>query len=223
MLNIPKPSFLTLYQIISATFCVLVVMSNIISTKMIKLPFLDNFSVPAGLLLYPLTFLIADLVTEIYGLQKAKLMVYIGLGMNFLSFCMIQLVLLLPSSFEGQTAFHSVLGFSGWRILSSLIAYIIAQLVDIQLYSLIKNWTGSRFLWLRNNGSTCLSQIVDTLIVDILYFYWGLAMPFHEVMMIMLFSYTYKTAFSIANTPLFYLSVFIVKKNWQLQPLTRAI
>lgn len=216
MLTINKPSSFTVYQIISAAFCVIVVISNIISAKMVKLPYLHDFSIPAGLILYPLTFLLSDLVTEIYGPKKAKLMVYIALGMNLLNFALIQFALILPASFEGeQAAFRAVLGLSGLRIFSSLTAYVVAQIVDIQLYALIKRWTGPHFLWLRNNGSTCASQIVDTVIVDIIYLYWGLEMGLMEVISIMCLSYIYKAFFSIANTPLFYLSVYLVKTKLQ--------
>jgi queuosine precursor transporter len=224
MLNINKPSPLTLYQTITAAFCVIVVISNIISAKMIRLPYPQDFSIPAGLITYPLTFLLSDLVTEIFGPKRAKLMVYTALAMSLLSFGIIHLALVLPASAQGeQTAFQAVLGLSGLRIFSSLTAYIVAQIVDIQLYALIKRWTSSRFLWVRNNGSTCASQIVDTVIIDIIYLYWGLGMAFTEVAPVMVISYAYKAFFSIASTPLFYLSVFLVKRDWKTLVLKRRL
>lgn len=75
----------SLYQLLSTAFCVILVMSNVISAKMIALPFFD-FTIPAGLIAYPLTFLLSDLVTEIYGPRQAKTMVYIALIMSVLSF-----------------------------------------------------------------------------------------------------------------------------------------
>lgn len=224
MFQIKKPSLFTLYQLISATFCIIVVLSNIISAKMVKLPFLQDFSIPAGLITYPFTFLLSDLVTEIFGPKRAKLMVYIALAMNLLSFGIIQLALILPSTIqEEQVAFTLVLGLSGLRIFSSLTSYLLAQIVDIQIYALIKKWTGERFLWLRNNGSTCTSQLLDTILVDIIYLYWGLAMGLNEVLPIMFISYIYKALFSIASTPLFYLCVFLVKTNWKLSILQSPI
>lgn len=206
----------TLYDILSAAFCVIVVLSNIISAKMVPMPFLDNFSIPAGLITYPLTFLISDLVTEVYGAAKAKLMVYIAFSMNILSFAIIQVSLMMPAANpEDQLAFQSILGLSGLRIFSSLTAYLVSQIVDIQLYATIRKWTGPRFLWLRNNGSTCASQIVDTVIVDIIFLYWGLGMSLGQVWTIMVFSYAYKAMFSVANTPLFYLCVYLAKRNWR--------
>lgn len=208
-------SWRTLYQVISAAFCVIVVMSNIISAKMVQMPFVHDFAIPAGLITYPLTFLISDLVTEFFGAAKAKLMVYIALGMSLLSFGIIQLALWLPEvQGSSQPAFQEVLGLSGLRIFSSLAAYLVAQIVDIQLYAKIKSWTGTRFLWVRNNGSTCISQVVDTVIIDIIYLYWGLGMSWSAVAPIMFISFAYKGAFSVINTPILYLCVYAVKKYW---------
>ena len=191
---------------------------------MVKMPYIQDFCIPAGLITYPLTFLLSDLVTEIFGPKKAKLMVYIAFAMNLLSFGIIQFALILPSTIEKEQAvFKSVLGLSGLRIFSSLTAYLVAQIADIQLYALIKKWTGARFLWLRNNGSTCASQLIDTIVIDIIYLYWGLAMGLNEVIPIMLISYLYKALVSIANTPLFYLTVFLVKTNWKLPILESPI
>jgi queuosine precursor transporter len=211
-----------LYQIISTTFCVIVVLSNIISAKLIQLPFFQNFCIPAGLITYPLTFLLSDFVTEIYGVKKAKLMVYTAFGMNLLSFGMIQITLLLPSpATENQQEFHNILGLSGLRIFSSLIAYLTAQIVDIQLYAWIKTWTGDKFLWVRNNGSTLISQMIDTLVIDIIYLYWGLKMNMNQVFPIMIFSYAYKSAFSATSTPLLYFFLFLIKRWHHLKPFFR--
>lgn len=200
----------TMYQMMSAIFCMIVWISTIISAKMVKMPFMDDFSIPAGVLAYPLTFFLNALVTELFGPKKAKQMVYIALAMNLLNFGIIELAMILPaSSEEEQTAFKAVLGSSGLRIFSSLLAYAAAQIVDIQLYAMIKKWTGPQFLWLRNNGSACVSQIVDTVIIDLVYLHWGLGMGMKEVMPIMIVSYAYKVIFSIASTPLFYVSVFL--------------
>lgn len=206
----------TLYQIISAAFCVIAVISNVISAKMVQVPFMDDFSIPAGLIMYPLTFLLSDFVTEIFDSRKAKLMVYVALGMNLLGFAIIQATLLMPATSEAeQMAFKAIMGLSGLRIFSSLISYLVSQIADIQIYAYIKSWTGPKYLWFRNNVSTCISQIIDTIMIDIIYLYWGLGMEMKHVWPIMLFSFAYKIFFSIANTPLFYLLVYLGKMDWQ--------
>lgn len=203
-----------LYQTLVAGFSVIVVMSNILSAKMVALPLL-GLVIPAGLITYPITFLLSDLVTEVFGAKRAKLMVYIAFGMSLLSFGIIQIGLMLPSAQGAQNAFHAVLGLSGLRIFSSLVSYAAAQLADIQLYAAIKRWTGPKWLWLRNNGSTCVAQLVDTVMIDLIFLWWGLGMSFSEVFPIMLFSYAYKAFFSVACTPLFYLLVYFVKGRWE--------
>lgn len=205
-----------LYQVISAAFCCIVVLSNILSAKLVSLPFF-HFSIPAGLITYPLTFLLTDLVTESFGAKRAKLMVYIALGMSLLSFLLIQGVLLLPTNdSQAAAAFTLLLGASSLRIVSSLVAYISAQIVDIYMYALIKRKTNLKFLWLRSNGSTWISQLVDTIVIDILFLYWGLGMPITEVLPIMLFSYVYKVFFSVACTPVFYLCVHFIRRKKQI-------
>ena len=213
-----------LYQLLVASFSVIVVLSNILSVKLVKLPWLLP-SVPAGLITYPLTFLLSDLVTEIFGARRAKAMVYIALSMSLLSFALIQWGLILPSEQrEMQSAFHTVLGLTGVRVFSSLIAYVTAQMVDIHLYAAIKRRTGMKWLWLRNNASTCVSQLVDTVMIDLLFLWWGLSMPMTEVFPILIFSYVYKTFFSAACTPLFYALVFLIrgKKEWKQRGITHV-
>ena len=207
----------TLYQTICAIFCVIVVIANILSAKMIRLPFFD-LTIPAGLIFYPITFLLSDLVTEIFGAKKATQMVYTALAMNLLSFAVIQVGLVLPgANVEEHKAFQVTLGFTGLRVFSSLFSYLTSQIIDIQLYAAIKRWTGPKFLWLRNNASTCVSQLVDTVMIDLIFLWWGLGMAMAEVIPIMVFSYLYKALFSIASTPLFYMLVFIIRGKWHVQ------
>ncbi len=206
-----------LYHVISAIFCVVLVVSNIISAKLIELPWF-TLSIPAGLVTYPLTFLLSNLVTEIFGKKKARFMVYTALAMNGLSFAIIQVALLLPSQ-TGEKAFQDVLGLSGLRIFASMTAYLGAQLVDIQLFAAIKHWTKDRFLWLRNNGSTWVSQLVDTAIIDLIFLYWGLGMEMAQVMPIMAISFGYKGIISVINTPLLYLSLWLIRIRKKREPI----
>lgn len=209
---IPLERKALIYQIATASFSLIVLLSNIISAKMMPLPLLSGMSIPLGLITYPLTFLIANFVTEIYGKKTARQMVYIALAMNVLAYLIIKLALVLPSEESTEGAFEQVMGLSGMRIFASLLAYFISQIVDIQLYAFIRKWTGQRFLWLSNNGSTLCSQMVDTLIIDTVFLYFGLGMRVVDILPIMLFSYLYKMLFSLINTPLFYLFLLGMKK-----------
>lgn len=203
-----------LFPIICAAFCVVVVISNIISSKFIMLPFFVDFAIPAGLITYPLTFLLSDLATELYGSKKAKHMVYTALGMTVLGYVIIKIALILPSANnEQQQAFDAVLGLNGLIITASLTAFAIAQVMDIQIYASIRKLTGDKYLWLRNNGSTLPSQIADTIAVNLIHLWYGLGMELGVVISIMIFSYSYKAIFSIMYTPLFYLCVWLAKRK----------
>ncbi|QLH35209.1 MAG: queuosine precursor transporter [Parachlamydiaceae bacterium] len=206
-----------LYQILSAAFCVIAVISNIISAKMVPLPFTSDLYIPAGLFIYPLTFLLSNLVIEFYGAKQAKLMIYTAFAMNLMSLVLIEFALRLPSSEEEQYLFKAVLGLSGLRILASLAAYLAGQLADIKMFTLIRDWTDARFLWLRNNGAYCISQIVDTFLLDVIYLYIGLGIAWSQVWPIMCFSYLYKISFNIGLTPFLYFSVYIMKTKLNIR------
>lgn len=202
------------YYLVNSTFCVVVIVSNIISTKMVKLPYFQDFSIPAGLITYPLTFFISDFVTEIYGTRKAQEMVYHAFGMSIFAYLIIKIALILPSpTLENQLHFEKILGLNGVILMASLTAYIFSQTIDIQLYALIRKWTGENYLWLRNNGATLIAQLVDTTIVNVIYLKMGAGMEMAQVFPIMMFSYVYKCVFSLAFTPLFYFFVFVFKRN----------
>lgn len=208
-----------LYQGLTASFCVIVVVSNILSAKMVPLPLL-GLVVPAGLITYPLTFMLSDLVTELYGAKKAKLMVYVALAMSLLSLALIQLGVMLPSNdMAAELAFSTVMGLSSLRIVASLASYFASQLIAIKLYAAIKQWSGPQMLWLRNNGATGIAQMADTIMVDLIVLWWGLGMPIGDVLPIMLFSYLYKAGFSVAGTPFFYLFVFLAKTRIIKEPV----
>ena len=180
---------------------------------MVNLPYFQSLAIPAGLITYPLTFFISDFVTEVYGSRKAKEMVYHAFGMSILAYLIIKTALVLPSlDSENQLYFEASLGLNSMIIKASLTAYIFSQTNDIQLYALIKKWTGENYLWLRNNVSTLIAQLIDTIIVNVIYLKLGIGMELTQVFAIILFSYMYKCILSIAFTPLFYLLLSIFKR-----------
>lgn len=206
-----------LYLILCTSFCVLVIVSNLITVKLFQAPFFDNFALPTGLITYPLTFLISDLVTELYGTVKARFMVYLGLGMGILTHLLVVFAIFLPPySSENQEAFLAVFGLNGFVIGGSLLAYLVAQILDIKVFAAIKEITHEKHLWLRNNISTLCSQIVDTFIVTTSLLYFGMHLDFAVVMKTILFAYAYKAVASISTTPLFYLGVYLAKKQTKI-------
>lgn len=215
-----------LFLVLSCFFSVLIVLANLLAVKLVKLPFFDNVALPAGLLIFPITFLVADLVTEIFGSSKARLMVYVGFALSLFASTILHLSVLMPAhptwvsplnpfgyetSMEYQNAYRSVFGLTGITVLSSMAAYVLSQILDIHLFQFFKQLTHNKHLWFRNAASTLTSQIIDTLVVNILLLYCGLKIELNTVIQICFLCYLYKVFFTVANIPLFYLAVWTSK------------
>ncbi len=215
-----------LYLVCVTLFTVIVILSNLITVKMVSVPWLTPYAIPCGLLTYPLTFLLGDLVTEIYGSAKAKFMVYLGFGASLVAHGIVLLALNMPAhpdwvfaynpyhlgdAAAQQKAFETIFGLNGIAVLSSLAAYGASQLLDINLFGFLKEVTKNKHLWLRNGGSTLISQLTDTLIVNVLLLYCGLKLELNLVIQISLVCYLFKMGFAICNIPLFYAAVSAAK------------
>ena len=214
------------YLFLAAAFVTVLVLTNIVGIKLFRSPFDPEFALTTGILTYPITFLITDLVSEIYGKRRADFMVLIGFIMSLLMLAIVQIALAVPPhpywvppegafypDVEGyQTAFRSVFALNGILLFGSMSAYAVAQLTDNTLYHWIKRMTGGKHLWLRNNGSTWISQLVDTAIVNSILFYVGFHMEFAVGAGIMFTIYWHKLIIAALDTPLIYLGVWGLKR-----------
>lgn len=204
------------YTSLCVSFAVLIVTGNIVYQKYVSLPLLPfyTFELSVGAILYPLTFLLTDLITEFYGKQKANFCVKLGLVMNVLIALAISIMDHLKAtswSKVDDTMFHNVLGLYGISFIGSIIACYSAQLVDIVIYLWIRKATNGRWLWLRSAGSTTISLFVDTIIVICFLTYFEI-LPADRMIVIIMNSYFYKLFFTILGTPLFYASVSGIKR-----------
>ncbi len=226
------------YLFLASTFVVLLVLTNVIGTKLFRSPFDPEFALTTGILTYPFTFLVTDLVSEIYGKRRADFMVLLGFVMSLLMMGILQLsVVVDPHPYwvpaEGffgdgaipradspsmsglrayQHAWESVFSLNGILLFGSMLAYACAQLTDNWLYHFWKDLTKGKHLWLRNNGSTWISQLVDTAIVNSILFYWGFGMPFWTGVGIMATIYVHKLLIAALDTPLIYAGVWALER-----------
>ncbi len=216
----------TVYVTLATTFAVVLVLSNIVAVKLVRMPFTD-LALPIGVLTYPLTFLMTDLVAEIWGEKHARCMVYLAFFMAIIMLGVIWIAVWLPphpdwmalggrqgftSLEEQQNAFASVFGINGILVTGSLLAYLTAQLLDVQVYGALRRWTNGRHLWLRNNASTLISQLVDTILVTGFYVYGGLQLDWHIGVTIIGTSYAYKAFFALCDTPFMYLGTYLLRR-----------
>jgi uncharacterized integral membrane protein (TIGR00697 family) len=167
-----------LYLILGLLFVTSLIVSNLIFKKFFYYyPFNSSlfgvklFEISVGILPYPITFLITDLISEIYGKKKANEVVFGGIIASFFAMGIIYISNVVPATSWSPVSdeiFSTVFGSTSIAVISSMLAYLFAQFVDIQIYHFWKRITKGKHLWLRNNFSTFLSQFIDTATVLIL-------------------------------------------------------
>ncbi|MFU8813309.1 MAG: queuosine precursor transporter [Balneolaceae bacterium] len=175
-------------------------------------------SIPVGLLAYPFTFLATDMISELFGRKKAQTVVWIGFFMNLYMLLLMTAAYQFPNTYGvsgGVDLFDGVYEFLVANTISSMIAYLIAQSVDVRIFHYLKRLTKGRYLWLRNNGSTMFSQLVDsTAILSILYVSGNLGENITTVgaLIVLIFnSYIFKFFFALFDTPIAYAAIWFFK------------
>lgn len=196
--------------LLAGIFFTALFVSNVISTKLFTM---GSIVLTAGLLTYPLTFLISDSICEVYGKSTAKKVVLIGLFTNLLMLVFFYGAIHLPPAgfWEMQTEFEMILGAVPRVVGASLVAYFISQLFDVHLFHKLKELTKGKHLWLRNNGSTLTSQLLDSVIFITIAF--AGTMPLGALLTMMATQYLVKLVIAIGDTPFVYLTVNWLKKE----------
>jgi len=210
----------TLYLILGAMFIAALVASNLIFQKFFYWePFgWFRFELSVGILPYPITFLITDLISEIYGQKKANKVVIAGIAASFFSMGILLVADAVPamdSSPVSDQTFRGVFGLSPIAVLASMLAYLFAQFIDIRIYHFWKNYTKGKKLWLRNNLSTFSSQFIDTFtVVSLLTVFQVLPQDLYWTLI--LSGVLFKILVAALDTPLLYALVYLVRKKFDL-------
>jgi len=208
-----------IYLFLAATFIAALVVCNLIANKFITIDLgFKTFIISAGVLPYPITFLITDILSEIYGKKKTARIVWAGFGASLF----VLGVLLLAQQFTAiagspvdDETFNKVFGNS-WRVIfASMTAYLCAQLIDVRIYHFWKEKTAGKHLWLRNNFSTVFSQLVDTTLVVCVLF---LGVRSHsEIIQFILDGWLFKILCAFIDTPLLYASTAFIRNKLDLK------
>jgi len=216
-LNTEKSKKIYLY--LAAIFIAALVVCNLIANKFITIDLgFKTFVISAGILPYPITFLITDILSEIYGKKKTARIVWTGFGASLF----VLGVLLLAQQFTAiagspvdDETFNKVFGNS-WRVIfASMTAYLCAQLIDVRIYHFWKEKTAGKHLWLRNNFSTVFSQFVDTTLVVCVLF---LGVRSHsEILQFILDGWLFKMLCAFIDTPLLYASTAFIRNKLGLK------
>ena len=215
-----------IYLILAALFIASLVTSNLIFQKFfywypfdIEIYNTKLFEVSVGLLPYPITFLITDILSEIYGKRKANNVVIAGIFASFFSLFIIYIskeVPATPWSPVQDNLFVNVFGAAPLAVLASMMAYLFAQFIDIRVYHFWKQFTKGKHLWLRNNFSTFSSQIIDTLTVLLLLCSFGI-IDWSNFLGLLISGVIFKVMIAFLDTPILYLIVYAFRYRFKLQ------
>tara|TARA_A100001035_G_scaffold218487_1_gene178394 strand:+ start:9 stop:665 length:657 start_codon:yes stop_codon:yes gene_type:complete len=201
------------YLVLSGIFIASLVTCNLIANKFVSVDLgFKVFIVSAGILPYPLTFLVTDLISELYGQRKANLVVFSG----FVASVFVLIFLWLGSQFSAisgsivdDITYDSVFQ-NAWRLIAaSMVAYLFAQFVDVRIFHFWKRLTKGKHLWLRNNGSTIASQLIDTALVVCILFVgvW----ESDQIYSAILDGWLFKMLMAFIDTPIIYGVIHLLK------------
>ena len=213
-----------LFVVCAAIFITALVIAEATASKFftaVDLPFtltifgvgFDSVVMTAGVIAFPITFIVTDVLNEYYGKSGIRFVTYLGMAMILFEFAILQVAMSVPTASISpvpEEAFNTVFGATGRIIFGSITAYLVGQLVDITLFHWLRKRTGGRMLWLRATGSTFGSQFLDTMIVLTVAFAGQLR--FQEILAITLFNYSYKFIIAIVITPVIYAAHWVMDR-----------
>ena len=182
------------------------------------------FNLTCGVLLWPLEFVITDIVNEYYGPKAVRRISYTAVALIGYAFLMFYLAIKIPPAdfwvtsgvtigvADMPSAFNAIFGQGMWIIFGSLVAFLVSQIVDVTVFHKIKRMTGEKKIWLRATGSTLISQLVDSFIVLFIAFKLGKNWSWQLVLAICLVNYAYKFTMAIILTPVIYFVEHCIEK-----------
>jgi queuosine precursor transporter len=218
---------LRLFIFLGAAFMTCLLVGDIIGGKLVSSSIFGfPFTTTVGMVPFPVTFLLTDVLNEFYGKRAARFITLVGFVMAVLSFTIIFVAGMIPiaeftkdPTWQGvnEGAFANVFLGSQRMIAASLTAYLVAQFVDIGVFHLLKKATAGKYLWLRASGSTLVSQMVDTVVITIVA--WTGILPWPKIVDIIFSAYGLKIFIALALTPAIYACHSLVQKWAGITPL----
>ena len=202
------------YLILTGIFIASLVASNLIFQKFFTWSFLGiNFELSVGIIAYPVTFLVTDLISELYGQKRANQVVVSGF---FASVFTTLLVLVSVNATAvnwspiDSPTFKKVFGLTGPAFFASMVAYLTAQLIDVKIFHFWKRLTKGKHLWLRNNASTMFSQLVDTSVILIILCTAGV-IEWERFFGLWIMGWLFKVFVALIDTPIIYGIIHLLK------------
>lgn len=198
------------FMIIVALFVTSLITANITAVKLINL---FGFILPAAILIFPLSYIIGDVLTEVYGYGQARRVIWLGFFCNFITVLAIWMGQLLPAAsfWDGQEAYQRILGYTPRLLLASFLAYLAGEFANSFVLAKMKIATGGRWLWMRTIGSTLVGQGIDSLVFITLAFVGTI--PVSALVLTIVTQWLAKSIYEAAVTPLTYVVVKFLKRK----------
>jgi uncharacterized integral membrane protein (TIGR00697 family) len=196
------------FMIVVAIFITCLITANITAVKLISL-----FGLPAAIIIFPISYIIGDVLTEVYGYRRARRVIWLGFFCNFIAVIAIWIGQILPpaSFWDGQGAYERILGYTPRLLLASFLAYLVGEFANAIVLAKMKIATGGRWLWLRTIGSTLIGQGLDSLLFMTLAFVGTI--PLDALFTAVVVQWLAKSVYEAVVTPLTYVVVSFLKRK----------
>lgn len=206
------------FDFVMAAFVTVLLLSNVLGAgkrAMVDLPLIGLWPFGAGILFFPVSYIIGDVLTEVYGYARARRCIWAGFAATLFMAVMSYVVVALPpaADWDGQAAYESVFGQVPRIVFASLTAFCVGEFMNSFVMARMKLWTNGKYLWTRTIGSTIVGQGFDSLIFYPLAFYGAPGWPTDQILLVMLSQFILKTGWEAALTPVTYAVVGALKRQ----------
>lgn len=202
------------FMILAGFFVTNAIVAELIGGKVVQ--FFGLFYQSIGIILWPVVFLLTDLINEHYGKSGVRKLTYITVGLIAYTFIVITIGRQIPAVISSDTVqdreFNIVFGQSQWIIIGSIIAFFLSQLVDVYIFWIFRNRTGGKMIWLRATGSTLVSQLVDTFVVQYVAFVLPGKWTMDQFTVNASWGYVFKLLVAVCLIPLIYAGHFAISR-----------
>lgn len=201
------------FLVVAAAFVASLLVSNIIAVKLVQF---GPWVVPAGVIVFPISYIIGDILTEVYGYRRTRQVIWLGFGCNLVVTAAIAAAIVLPPApfWPHQEAYQQILGFAPRLLLASFAAYLVGEFANAYVLSRLKIMTAGRWLWLRTIGSTLVGQALDSTVFMIVAF--SGIIPGWAIVTAAITQWLFKSVYEALATPLTYLVVGALKRHENL-------
>ncbi len=198
------------FVFVVAIFITCLITANIVAVKLVEI---SGFVLPAGTIIFPISYIFGDVLTEVYGYRQARRVIWLGFFCNFIVVIAIWIGQLLPPSsfWDGQKAYERILGYTPRLLVASFLAYLAGEFANSFVLAKMKIATRGRWLWTRTIGSTLVGEGLDSLVFMILAF--AGTIPVAALLLAILTQWLVKSAYEAVATPLTYIVVNFLKRK----------